>query len=112
MNKPIRAVDSCRFHEDPGDASSIEVIVEGFDLSLDIRIAGWSMKRTVHPAAEMETYEMKPPSRVSLVYTALNETLNTYVSISRSKSPELSSLTLSIPSSISRLSLGEISVRH
>ena len=112
MDEPVRAVDSCRFHEDPGDTSSIEIVVEGFNLSVDIRITGWSMKSTVHPVVEAETYEMKPPSRVWLVYTALNDTLNTYVSTSRSKSPELSSLTLSIPSSISRLSFGEISVRH
>ena len=44
MNEPIRTVDSCHFHKDPGDASSVEIIVEGFDLSLDIRIAEWSMK--------------------------------------------------------------------
>ena len=112
MNEPFRTVDSCRFHEDPGDACPIEIVVEGLDLSPNIRIAEWIIKMTVDLATETETYEMKPPSRVSLVYTALNETLNTYVSISRSKSPELSSLALSIPSSISLLSFGEISVRH
>jgi len=63
-------------------------------------------------AAETETYGMKPPSRVSLAYTTLKETLKTYVSRSRSKSPGLSSLALNMPCSISRLSFGEISVAH
>lgn len=52
MDEPVRTVDSCRFHEDPGDASSVEIVVEGFNLSIDICIARWSMKSTVHPVSD------------------------------------------------------------